>query len=96
MPSRESIQIGSSVLLNCSVIGHPVESIVWEKDHHRISGDSPELNIRLIARDLLRIDSIRKEHRGLYTCFASNDYETVQASYQLMIGGKRNRDTKSE
>lgn len=89
MPSRDSIQIGSSVLLNCSVLGHPVDAIVWEKDHRRISGDSPELDMRLVARDLLRIESIRKEHRGLYTCLASNDHESVQASHQLVIGGKR-------
>ncbi|XP_015789143.1 Down syndrome cell adhesion molecule-like protein Dscam2 isoform X2 [Tetranychus urticae] len=85
VPSSESTDVGSSLFLNCSVTGHPIDSIVWEKDHKPIKGDSSELGIHLVAKDLLHIESIKSKHRGIYQCFASNEYESVHASSQINI-----------
>ncbi|XP_074598354.1 cell adhesion molecule Dscam1-like [Brevipalpus obovatus] len=88
VPSREPIDFGSSILLNCSVTGHPVDSIIWEKDHKPISVDLPDQNeygSRLMAKDLLYIESMEKKHKGVYQCTASNDHESVKAIYSINI-----------
>lgn len=86
VPSHEVVEVGSSILLNCSITGSPVDLIVWKKDNKPISIDSSEHGMRFLAKDLLHLESIRKSHRGMYQCFAYNDYESVQASSQLIIG----------
>ncbi|CAG2114683.1 unnamed protein product, partial [Medioppia subpectinata] len=85
LPNRQSVDVGKSALFNCSVSGHPINTIVFERNHRRLkSGFNSD--IRFIAKDLIHIDSVNKEHRGMYQCFASNDYESVQAYAELQLG----------
>ncbi|RWS12489.1 cell adhesion molecule-like protein [Dinothrombium tinctorium] len=86
IPWRQSIDVGKSALLNCSVSGHPITTIVWEKDHKRIKPGYGNADIRLLAKDLLHIDSVQKDHRGMYQCFVFNDYESVTAIAELTLG----------
>jgi hypothetical protein len=65
LPIRQSVDVGKSALFNCSVTGHPITTIIWERNHKRLK---PGFNtdIRFIAKDLIHIDSVHKEHRGMY------------------------------
>lgn len=89
IPAKQSVDVGKSALLNCSVMGHPITSIIWEKDHRRLKPGYGHQDIRLLAKDLIHIDSVEKEHRGMYQCFVYNDYESVQATAEITLGGKR-------
>lgn len=37
---------------------------------------------------ILRIESVKKEHKGMYQCFIRNDQESAEASAELKLGGR--------
>jgi hypothetical protein len=37
---------------------------------------------------VLRIESVKKEDKGMYQCFIRNDQENAQASAELKLGGR--------
>ena len=37
---------------------------------------------------LLKIDSVKKEDKGMYQCFIRNDQESAQATAELRMGGR--------
>lgn len=37
---------------------------------------------------VLRIESVKKEDKGMYQCFVRNDQESAQASAELKLGGR--------
>ncbi|CAG2162952.1 unnamed protein product, partial [Oppiella nova] len=85
LPERQSVDVGKAALFNCSVSGHPINTIIWERNHRRLKSGF-NADIRFIAKDLIHIDAVNKEHRGMYQCFASNDFESVQAYAELQLG----------
>ncbi len=45
-------------------------------------------DLGLAGRDVLRINSVKKEDRGMYQCFVRNDRESAQATGELKLGGR--------
>lgn len=37
---------------------------------------------------MLRIESVKKEDKGMYQCFVRNDQESAQATAELKLGGR--------
>ena len=37
---------------------------------------------------ILKIDSVKKDDRGMYQCFIRNDQESAQATAELRLGGR--------
>ncbi|XP_050346768.1 cell adhesion molecule Dscam2 isoform X8 [Nymphalis io] len=77
-PATQTVDFGRPAVFTCRYEGNPVKTITWLKDgkdmnHH----DS-----------ILRIESVKKEDKGMYQCFIRNDQESAGASAELKLGGR--------
>ncbi|XP_026682934.1 Down syndrome cell adhesion molecule-like protein Dscam2 [Diaphorina citri] len=69
----------ASLLFTCKYEGNPVKTISWMKDGKPV----PDHN-----EPVFRIDSVRKEDKGMYQCVIRNEQESAQASGELKLGGR--------
>ncbi len=72
------VDYGRPAAFKCSYRGNPVQSVRWYKDGEDLGH----------GRDVLRINSVKKEDRGMYQCFVRNDRESAQATGELKLGGR--------
>lgn len=86
IPEHQTLNIGETAVLNCSVTGHPIHTITWRKDQRHLVANS---RVQLLSRDVLHITSVRREDKGMYQCYAYNDVDGAQATAQIKIGGKK-------
>lgn len=72
------VDFGRSATFKCNVRGNPIRDVFWLK------------NGRPMGRTerVLRIESVKKEDRGMYQCFVRNDQESAQATAELKLGGR--------
>ncbi|RWS28200.1 Down syndrome cell adhesion molecule-like protein [Leptotrombidium deliense] len=82
-PDSQTVDVGNQAVFRCRVVGHPVKSIVWYKNAKPVKINA---RINLISREILRIDSVQREDRGMFQCIVGNDLETAQGLGQLDIG----------
>lgn len=61
-----------------SFLGNPIKTVSWLKDGKKIGHTDA----------ILRIESVKKEHKGMYQCFIRNDQESAEASAELKLGGR--------
>ncbi|XP_055948841.1 cell adhesion molecule Dscam2-like isoform X4 [Argiope bruennichi] len=85
-PESQTVDVGKMATLSCRVMGHPVHSVVWLKNGSPLVANGP---IKLVSRDILQINPIRREDSGMYQCFVSNDQEVVQGSAELFVADGR-------
>ncbi|GBN03161.1 hypothetical protein AVEN_78174-1 [Araneus ventricosus] len=84
-PVVQKIHVGRPWVINCSVSGHPIHGVHWRKDVDVLSLDG---RVSQISRDVIRIDPVQREDRGMYQCIAYNDQDTAQSAVELTLGGK--------
>nr|XP_036231664.1 Down syndrome cell adhesion molecule-like protein Dscam2 [Bactrocera oleae] len=77
-PPTQTIDFGRPAVFTCQYIGNPIKTISWLKDGKSI-GHSDQV---------LRIESVKKEDKGMYQCFVRNDQESAEASAELKLGGR--------
>lgn len=73
------MDFGRPATLTCNYEGNPVKTISWLKDGKKLSSHDGRV---------LRIDSVRKEDKGMYQCFVRNEQESAQGSAELKLGGR--------
>ena len=73
-----------SLILNCSITGHPVTSILWKKDGQPLKGTE----YKFMDKNILQIAPLSSGQRGIYQCLVFNDYQMIQASIQVIPKGK--------
>ena len=90
-PQTQVVDVGKEAVFQCITGGHPLTRISWYRNAKPIVRDnrfeitsSPE---KLIIRPL------QKEDHGMYQCFISNEWEMVQATAELQLGGKQGKHT---
>ncbi|XP_054712901.1 cell adhesion molecule Dscam2-like [Uloborus diversus] len=83
IPEQQTLNIGETAVLNCSVSGYPIHTITWRKDQRHLIANS---RVQLLSRDVLHITSVRREDKGMYQCFAYNDVDGAQGTAQIKIG----------
>ncbi|GFS50140.1 down syndrome cell adhesion molecule-like protein Dscam2 [Nephila pilipes] len=83
IPEHQTLNIGETAVLNCSVSGHPVHTVTWRKDQRHLAANS---RVQLLSRDVLHITSVRREDKGMYQCFAYNDVDGAQGTAEIRIG----------
>lgn len=83
-PARQTIDLGKSAELSCSVTGFPHTSVTWLKDGQPLRTGS---RVRLLSKEHIKITSVSKEDRGMYQCFVRNDHDAVQATAEIKLGG---------
>lgn len=86
---RDTFDEGTSAQILCSVsAGDEPMSIRWTFHGDSISSDSGILTSNLGTRtSILMISAVRHEHRGSYTCLATNAAGSASSSAELNING---------
>lgn len=84
-----TVDLGKDAEFQCSVTGQPIPVIFWTKDGLPV-GESASGRSKITGNDgsTLRISSVVRDDKGMYQCFAKNDYEMVQATAELRLGGE--------
>ncbi|KAI4460603.1 basigin related [Holotrichia oblita] len=71
-------EAGQTLVLPCDAQSNPVPKFSWLKDGRPLDH----------SEAILRIESVRKEDKGMYQCFIRNDQESAEASAELKLGGR--------
>ncbi|XP_058804449.1 cell adhesion molecule Dscam2 isoform X4 [Phymastichus coffea] len=77
-PSSQTIDFGRPATFTCNIKGNPIKTISWLKDGKPLSHEET----------VLRIESVKKDDKGMYQCFVRNDQESAQATAELKLGGR--------
>ncbi|EUB62928.1 Hemicentin-1 [Echinococcus granulosus] len=77
--------VGSSVILECLVIGNPTPSIEWYKDGSKLE-PLPYRYRLLNQKRELEILSIQPVDAGRFRCVASNEVGSLEVSVDLTVG----------
>ncbi|KAG9432663.1 Down syndrome cell adhesion molecule isoform X1 [Apis mellifera carnica] len=77
-PSTQTIDFGRPATFTCNVRGNPIKTVSWLKDGKPLG----------LEEAVLRIESVKKEDKGMYQCFVRNDQESAQATAELKLGGR--------
>ncbi|XP_036142525.1 Down syndrome cell adhesion molecule-like protein Dscam2 isoform X36 [Monomorium pharaonis] len=77
-PRTQTIDFGRPATFTCTVQGNPIKTISWLKDGKPLG----------LEDRVLRIESVKKEDKGMYQCFVRNDQESAQATAELKLGGR--------
>ncbi|XP_021929576.1 Down syndrome cell adhesion molecule-like protein Dscam2 isoform X2 [Zootermopsis nevadensis] len=77
-PTTQTVDFGRPAVFTCNFEGNPIKTISWLKDGKSLSHEE----------SVLRIESVKKEDKGMYQCFIRNDQENAQASAELKLGGR--------
>ncbi|XP_011880278.1 PREDICTED: Down syndrome cell adhesion molecule-like protein Dscam2 isoform X4 [Vollenhovia emeryi] len=86
-PQQVTVDLGKDAEFQCSVTGQPHPVISWAKDGLPVrEGSSGRSKVTGNDGSTLRISSIVRDDKGMYQCFAKNDYEMVQATAELRLG----------
>lgn len=72
-------------LQRCIATGYPLASVQWLKDGQPLRTGS---RVRLLTKEHIKITSVTKEDRGTYQCFVRNDYDAVQGTAEMRLGGE--------
>lgn len=81
-PRVEAVDIGQSLRLECAVSGFPVSSVWWLRNGQPLVGGGRVV----VNREVVRIDTVGLEDKGLYQCFARNEKETAQGVGEVRLG----------
>lgn len=85
-PSRILVDAEKPVTLKCNISGYPVDSVTWMKDTRALADNSGR--VRMLTRDIIHINSVGREDKGVYQCFVRNSDDSAEASAELVLGGK--------
>ncbi|XP_076065820.1 cell adhesion molecule Dscam1-like isoform X6 [Oratosquilla oratoria] len=77
-PKVQTVAFGQPASFKCTYAGNPVKSVAWLKD-------GKPLNHK---EEVLRIESVGHDDKGMYQCFIRNDQESAQATAELKLGGR--------
>ncbi|XP_055385728.1 cell adhesion molecule Dscam2 isoform X15 [Condylostylus longicornis] len=77
-PPTQTVDFGRPAVFTCQYSGNPIKTVSWLKDGKSIGHSDP----------VLRIESVKKEDKGMYQCFIRNDQESAEASAELKLGGR--------
>nr|AAF71926.1 Dscam [Drosophila melanogaster] len=77
-PPTQTVDFGRPAVFTCQYTGNPIKTVSWMKDGKAIGH----------SESVLRIESVKKEDKGMYQCFVRNDRESAEASAELKLGGR--------
>lgn len=79
-PPTQTVDFGRPAVFTCHFSGNPIKTVSWMKDGKSIGHTDATL----------RIESVKKEDKGMYQCFIRNDQESAEAGAELKLGGRCN------
>lgn len=69
------VDYGRPATFKCNYKGNPVKQVYWLKNGEPLGH----------TEATLRINSVKKDDRGMYQCFVRNDQESAQVGKQLLF-----------
>ncbi|XP_075546074.1 cell adhesion molecule Dscam1-like [Dermacentor variabilis] len=81
-PKRIVATEGAPATLNCTTTGHPVSSVVWVKNGQPVVSS----RVKMLTREKLHIPNVLRDDKGMYQCFALNDYDWAQGTAEITLG----------
>ncbi|XP_071958859.1 cell adhesion molecule DSCAM-like isoform X2 [Antedon mediterranea] len=82
-PHQRTVDIGDSAYFNCSVTGHPIDTVTWYKDATLLDGLP---GVTIFDNGTMMVDEMRRGDQGMYQCVAGNRWEFQEATMQLSLG----------
>lgn len=84
VPKVLRVDIEKNATFNCSIIGGPIDTVIWRKDM-RFLDNNPRILFPIPT--VLQISRATRQDAGMYQCFALREVRASQGSAQLIIGG---------
>lgn len=81
-PLQQVVDVGKPAIFNCTITGHPISAVEWMKDYQPLRST----RIQHVTREVVKIVSVNRNDKGMYQCFAFNDFQSVQGTAQLSLG----------
>lgn len=81
MPTSKNFEVGGSGKIHCKVNALNAK-IYWKKDAY--DGDLPN-DVQQDLNGTLTFNNVEFDHRGNYTCYASNDNQQINTSIEVKI-----------
>ena len=96
LPALISRNYGSNLTVTCNATGIPVPTLSWLKNESTMQATHQIEVILTTLKDtvysVLSITSLEDEHKGMYTCLASNEFPNGTlihtSSFTLNIGSE--------
>jgi len=86
-PQNTEVLVGESVTLECSATGQPQPRVSWTKgDRTPLPSDA---RINITPSGGLYIQNVVQADGGQYTCFASNNVDTIHATAYIIVQGNQ-------
>ncbi|XP_033114431.1 Down syndrome cell adhesion molecule homolog [Anneissia japonica] len=82
-PHHRTVDIGDFAYFNCSVTGHPIDTVIWYKDATLLEGLP---GVIIFDNGTMMVDEMRRGDQGMYQCVAGNKWEFQEATMQLSLG----------
>ncbi|XP_052863917.1 roundabout homolog 2-like [Anopheles cruzii] len=82
-PQNHTVVAGSSVVFQCRVGGDPLPDVLWRRSAS--GGNMPLERVRVLEDRSLRIEDVKIEDMGEYSCEADNAVGSITASGALMV-----------
>ncbi|XP_061599189.1 peroxidasin homolog isoform X2 [Cololabis saira] len=82
-PQTTEVLVGESVTLECSATGQPQPRVSWTRGDRTPLPNDPRINITPSGG--LYIQNVDQADAGQYTCFASNNVDTIHATALIIV-----------
>ncbi|XP_023807204.1 peroxidasin homolog isoform X2 [Oryzias latipes] len=82
-PQNTEVLVGESVTLECSATGQPQPRVSWTKGDRTPLPNDPRITITTSGG--LYIQNVQQADGGQYTCFASNNVDTIHATAFIIV-----------
>lgn len=90
-PQNTEVLVGESVTLECSATGQPQPRVTWTRGDRSTLPSNPRISITPLGG--LYIQNVNQDDGGQYTCYASNNIDTIHATAYIIVQGKREEKT---
>ncbi|GAA6096931.1 peroxidasin homolog [Tachysurus ichikawai] len=82
-PQNTEVLLGESVTLECSATGQPQPRVTWTRGDRSALPSSPRISITPSGG--LYIQNVNQADGGQYTCYASNNIDTIDATAYIIV-----------
>ncbi|KAK1792924.1 hypothetical protein P4O66_001649 [Electrophorus voltai] len=82
-PQNTEVLVGESVTLECSAVGQPQPRITWTRGERGALPTDARITITPLGG--LYIQHVQQGDAGQYTCFASNNVDTIHATAYIIV-----------
>lgn len=74
-----SVHFGENISLGCAVSGKPKPKVVWNFLSDSTGTEAKEIS----SMEVFRIQDVKEDNGGLYTCVATNDQQSIQQVFSI-------------